>query len=354
MSTRRDTTEEMEENVLPVQAGDLLRIKREQLGMSQADVADRLRLRVNIIKSIDENNYEFDQVATFTRGYLRSYAKAVSLNEKEVLAAFDGVNSSVPNLDHNMQSFSRKTNREKHDSRLMKVTWIIVIALIGISSIWYYQNQQNSPFLTAEPTQGSEPSLSQETDQALSVTIDEPASPDRSQFTQIPPVSEESQQVQPELTQSDEAAQSDTQIPQAQAEDSESPQQNSASDSVSGTISATTETGADSLPVVQPQLSVQQQSSVEQTAVEQAPTEPANRNEIVMNFASDCWVQVKDANGKVLTSRVRKAGTTLRLTGKPPYRVILGAPEGVSMTYENEAVDLSGYNSGRVARFTLP
>jgi cytoskeleton protein RodZ len=51
---------------------------------------------------------------------------------------------------------------------------------------------------------------------------------------------------------------------------------------------------------------------------------------------------------------VKKAGQSLDLTGNMPYSVILGAPENVSMTLASEPVDLSGYTSGKVARFNLP
>ncbi len=73
-----------------------------------------------------------------------------------------------------------------------------------------------------------------------------------------------------------------------------------------------------------------------------------------MNFSSDCWIQVKDATGKTLSTGIKKAGQTLNLRGQKPLQVILGAPEGVSVTFASEPVDLSGYTSGKVARFTLP
>ncbi|WP_133151422.1 RodZ domain-containing protein, partial [Vibrio lentus] len=77
-------------------------------------------------------------------------------------------------------------------------------------------------------------------------------------------------------------------------------------------------------------------------------------NELVMQFSADCWIQVKDAAGKTLSTGIKKAGQTLNLSGTAPYKVILGAPEGVSMTFASEPVDLSGYTSGKVARITLP
>ncbi|MEF1291008.1 DUF4115 domain-containing protein, partial [Vibrio sp. M260118] len=58
--------------------------------------------------------------------------------------------------------------------------------------------------------------------------------------------------------------------------------------------------------------------------------------------------------GKTLSTGVKKAGQSLNLSGSLPYSVILGAPENVSMTLASEPVDLSGYTSGKVARFNLP
>jgi cytoskeleton protein RodZ len=77
-------------------------------------------------------------------------------------------------------------------------------------------------------------------------------------------------------------------------------------------------------------------------------------NELVMQFSADCWIQVKDAAGKTLSTGIKKVGQTLNFSGTAPYKVILGAPESVSMTFASEPVDLSGYTSGKVARITLP
>ena len=77
-------------------------------------------------------------------------------------------------------------------------------------------------------------------------------------------------------------------------------------------------------------------------------------NELVMQFSSDCWIQVKDATGRTLSTGIKKAGQSLNLSGETPYKVVIGAPEAVSMTFASEPVDLSGYTSGKVARITLP
>ena len=82
-------------------------------------------------------------MATFTRGYLRSYARVVGIKESVVLCALDDC-GEAQHEEHEMQSFSQKTNKEKHDSRIMTLTWGIFAIIVGISSVWWWQNQENS------------------------------------------------------------------------------------------------------------------------------------------------------------------------------------------------------------------
>lgn len=104
--------------------GEMLRAAREQLGYSQKDIANRLRLRLSVINDIEDNRFEQAQLATFTRGYVRSYAKYVGVDEKSILALLDQYGHAQPQ-EQEMQSFSRRTKREAHDSRIMGLTWIL-------------------------------------------------------------------------------------------------------------------------------------------------------------------------------------------------------------------------------------
>ena len=311
MSTEKENSNTTELEKANVElAGDLLRKKREKLGLSQKEIADRLRLRVAIIESIDKNNYDFDQVATFTRGYLRSYAKAVDLDEKEVLAALNDANE-VQHIEQEMQSFSRKTKREKHDSRIMKLTWAIFATIIGISSVWWYQNQQDT--------------LTETVDEVVierDIT-DEPASPVISR--------------EEDVTINEEVVAPVTLSIESEIEPVD---------------------GAESINL-EPVASVENEVTIQPVVVETVSTQDdqtaeSTLNELVMNFSADCWVQVKDATGSTLATGVKKAGREVNLVGEPPFSIILGAPEGVSLTFAGEPVDLSGYTSGKVARFTLP
>lgn len=311
MSTEQEETVKVEvEETSQVLVGDLLREQREKRGMTQQEVADRLCLKLSMVKSIDQNNLEFDQVATFTRGYLRSYAKVVGLDEKVLLAALDGA-GEAQHVPQEMQSFSRKTRRDRHDRRIMKISWLIFAIIFGISAIWWYQNQQDTLEESSlqdanEPVAGVVQPLLLDQDEATenAAVETEPASeqlPTTAVLDDAEPVTEQAEAVTIELAE----------------------------------------------PVVEEPAPVAVASAPE---TEVAGAEPS----LAMSFDADCWVQVKDASGNTLVTGVKKAGQSLNVKGQTPYSIVLGAPEGVKMTFASEPVDLSGYTSGKVARFTLP
>lgn len=313
--TKRMTTEQ--EQIIAdvktdtVQPGTLLKAKREALGLTQKQVADRLRLRLSIIQSLEENNFASDQVATFTRGYLRSYAKAVGIKESVILASFDDCYPTVV-AEQPMQSFSKKTKREKHDSRIMTLTWGIFAIIIGISSLWWWQNQEQENVVVE-----SSPSIT-------STSVERLRDEDFTTVPELVPTVDESQ-VQVEAEAVDIPVEINTQA----AELIPSPEDDTAEADLS----------ASDAPVL------------DKTPPQDATNPYAP---LTLTFSADCWIQVKDAAGKTLSTGIKKSGQTVTLQGEAPFQIILGAPESVSMTFASEPVDLSGYTSGKVARFTLP
>ncbi|WP_319536292.1 cytoskeleton protein RodZ [uncultured Vibrio sp.] len=306
---------------LSIEAGTLLKNKRESLGMTQKQVADRLRLRVSVIEDIENNRFESQQVATFTRGYLRSYAKMVGLDEKVVLTALEQTADIQPkDQEIEMQSFSRKTKHEKHNSRIMFLTWVIAIVITGISAAWWWQNQQDNS-LTQVVTDSS-------------VEAPEPSAEELADIDQMS---------------ADELIASEpTDIAASTGQPVATDQELSSAESTEALTTVSEELA--STDVEEPVAVIEEAEVVEEPAI----IVPEGMSLLTMTFKADCWIQVKDTNGKTLVSGTHKPGQDVELTGKAPFKVILGAPEGVTMTFASEPVDLSGYTSGKVARFTLP
>ncbi len=327
MNTETDITIE-EETPQFVQPGTLLKEKREALGLTQQQVADRLRLRLSIVQNLEEDKFDSDLVTTFIRGYLRSYAKAVGLKEADVLEAYEK-STGTAQQEQTMQSFSKKTKRAKHDSHLMTITWVIMIVLIGMSSMWWWQNHRDTGF-TAD------------SDAEVSAVLDNEASiqgaSGEQEFATVTELTEESGE---EVIHSDDTTSEESVAQEGSAED--------------------TTTDESQLQVEDTQAVETSEATVEETEkaeevvmAEEPSTSASSDNLLTMSFSSDCWVQVKDASGKTLVTGIKQAGQTVSLNGQKPLQVILGAPEGVTMTFASEPVDLSGYTSGKVARFTLP
>ncbi|MCF6454457.1 cytoskeleton protein RodZ [Vibrio sp. MMG022] len=303
---------------LSMEAGTLLKNKRESLGMTQKHVADRLRLRVSVIEDIESNRFEAQQVTTFTRGYLRSYAKLVGLDEKIVLAALEQTSEvHVKPQETEMQSFSRKTKHEKHNSRIMLLTWAIAIVITGISGAWWWQNQQENSLAQVVTESSSETEQTADDADIDLMSADELIA---STPAEVAPVVEVAEAV----------SSADETVSKAES-------------AVATTEETVTEAVAEEPVAV-----------IEDAQEPMTPVVPEGMTLLTMKFKADCWIQVKDSNGKTLVSGTRKPGQDVELAGKAPFKVILGAPEGVTMTFASEPVDLSGYTSGKVARFTLP
>ncbi|PMG46588.1 transcriptional regulator [Vibrio lentus] len=311
MNTEHETQTQTKETVAPaIEAGTLLKNKRESLGLTQKQISDRLKLRVTLIQQIEENQFESDQVATFMRGYIRSYAKYVNLDEKVVLSALHHA-GDAQHQEQEMLSFSRKTKTEKHNSRIMILTWSIFAVIAGISSLWWWQNQQQDTL--------SQSLVNTESSEELVV--------------------EES--LDPELT--------SLEVIEAEQNTETSPVTENSDDLLAVVSAAEASENVEQVEETQDVAEVTPVAAESETVTPEPVT-----NELVMQFSADCWIQVKDAAGKTLSTGIKKAGQTLNLSGTAPYKVILGAPEGVSMTFASEPVDLSGYTSGKVARITLP
>ncbi|MFQ2500877.1 RodZ domain-containing protein [Aeromonas caviae] len=286
--------------------GQLLRNAREQLGWTREQVASRIHLRLTLIAAIEADTYDKHTSHTFIRGYLRAYAKLVGIPEETILAAYEKLGLTPPdNID--MQSFSRRSRQQANDSRLKVVTWLVILVLIGLSVAWWWQS-------TARRSAGDDALAATE----MSATVNTPES-------NVAPAVEVAQPVLP-----------------------------AASDAVSTQVVVSGATAT--LPVVATDASAAVPTDVSGavSTAESTTTEPAKAPQLKMSFTADCWLDVKDANGKTLFSGLKKANDELVLEGPEPLRFIIGAPMAVNLEYQGKSFDMSRYNNGRTARFSLP
>ncbi|MFT7193948.1 MAG: cytoskeleton protein RodZ [Rheinheimera aquimaris] len=92
----------------------------------------------------------------------------------------------------------------------------------------------------------------------------------------------------------------------------------------------------------------------EQTAAAEDIIPIAEADQLEMRFSENCWVDVTDADGNRVAYGTKQAGYIMQLSGKAPFVVTLGNPSVVSITFNQQAVDMSALAAGRVAKFTIP
>ena len=144
--------------------GARLRNAREQLGLSQQAVAERLCLKVSTVRDIEEDKAPADLASTFLRGYIRSYARLVHIPEEELLPGLEKQAPLRAAKVAPMQSFSLGKRRKKRDGWLMTFTWLVLFVVIGLSGAWWWQDhkaQQEEITTAVDPQQNAVVSPSQ-------------------------------------------------------------------------------------------------------------------------------------------------------------------------------------------------
>ncbi|TNV20174.1 cytoskeleton protein RodZ [Buttiauxella sp. B2] len=331
-------TEATQESNAAKTTGERLRTAREELGLSQQAVAERLCLKVSTVRDIEDDKAPAELASTFLRGYIRSYARLVRIPEEELLPMMEKQAPIRAAKVAPMQSFSLGKRRKKRDGWLMSFTWLILFVVVGLTGAWWWQNHkaQQEEISTMADQSSAELSASNGGSQSVPLnTGDSSAAADNSA----------QQAVQPLVTQSTPATDSTSnQTPAATA------QQTTSADA--SAVVAPSQAAVENVQVTTPPVST---SNVALPTDQAAVTNPAaDPNALVMNFNADCWLEVTDATGKKLFSGMQRKDGTLNLAGQAPYKLKIGAPSAVQIQFQGKPVDLSRFiRTSQVARLTV-
>ena len=298
---------------LPGFPGHLLRQAREEQGLSQKETARDLHLTSKVINAIEEDDFELIPSFVFARGYIRSYARHLGLDGQALVAEFD-LAYGVPNNSAKPMSAIRKGVQQSKpgDTWVKLISIVFVVGLVAASIVWW-QSQNGSQML---------PQLSSGAAQELpSDGLVEDLDADDADLDLLLLSTNESEV--------------DAIVPEAES---------------------IIESEEAQVVVVEPVV-----DSVAKAAAEQAPKEVTdavvllpNQAQLVMVFDKDCWVEIKDANGKMVLSDLYSAGDTIEQVITAPIEVLLGRSSGVAtMTFDGRTIDLKPHTRKDIARLTL-
>lgn|SRR5690554_4787664 len=299
-----------------VTPGQLLRAAREEKQWTTQQVASTLRLRISLIAQIEADNYHNIEPAAYVRGYLRLMAKALDVDENQVMEAYQQMGyAEVPSAAINMKSFSKRKTRERNDHRLMLISYLIIGVVIAMAVLWWWQDIQADGVFGTSTTSSSRVT----TATSPATPVAQPASPSADVVE-------------------DTLADDDDLFDLADDEPHEA-----------------------AVVVLEPEQQPAQEQAQEQVVADEPasatvvsePTLEAGQASLVLTFSGECWVKVTDGTGRDIAIGVKAAGYEMPLTGTPPFDIILCKPEFVTLVYNDEPVDLSGYRRNRSVTLTL-
>jgi cytoskeleton protein RodZ len=330
----------------PEPPGRRLREAREAREMSREEAARALRLNVRLIQALEEDDFERLPPAAFVTGYLRSYARVLELPAEEIVGGFAQRQTPEPpqivsNLRHGEQVRSS-------DLPVRLITYLIILGLAGLLASWWF-SQRGQSLLSDKraesPTQSApqEPPAVVGEDGTLRLKL-----PDRSNGPA--------------------ATAKETPVPEA-AKPLDAPVETTTE--AEPTVSTTGAEAAATAPAVdEPAVAPEPPATDESNAADEgAPARPETTSTqapppaipalrpgdpqatLTLDFSSDCWMEIHDADGRRLAYRLGEKGDTVTLHGQAPFNVFLGYAPGVTVRYNGEVFDQSPYRHRDMARF---
>jgi cytoskeleton protein RodZ len=311
---------EMEEQALSL--GQSLHAARSAAGLSIGDISARLKLTESQIVKLEQDDYLDLGPITFVRGYVRAYSQLLGLDVEQMLSLVSS--PSAAESTKKMQSFSRRTEKEASDNRLMIISYLILAVVIGSSGLWWWQTSTET-VAQPQPTPSSTLSNSAQSQES-------------SAETGLQHVDDEANEQVSEPEQTDNAV---------------------SADSVDATASTLTTEQAPETPVLETQQAEQvvATQTIEQSNVSVAAPkkqENSDLNTVIMRFSDDSWVEIFDATEERIAFGIKKAGYIMTVQGKAPFSVVLGKHQVVEVELDGQLIDLSALPRNRLAKFKLP
>jgi len=350
-----EATEEAKKEVVKeaMQAtpGQQLKKCRQTLGLTQQQVADRLHLRLGNIEDIETDTHKPGVSITFTKGYVRIYAKLLSMPVEPLLENFDVLHQGEKQAAK-LQSFSQRVAKQANDDRWMMVTYLIVFLVVASLVIWWYQQSDKSIMnrLNLFNNNATEQLNTVDEGESINAMTNNPNMPDELA------ISEEDIKSQNEKTNASSTLDAQTQNSenitdikasradqlQTQAITNTELANQSADDSLDGDNSMVAESHINnSLPIISSQI------------IDGYTINSNGTVDVIFTFKEDCWLSVKDANAEVIALGVKVKGRVMSVRGTPPISMNMCPPQTVDIDFAGAPVDLSRHPSGIPIKFEL-
>ena len=372
-------------------AGQRLREAREAQGLSVEDVAARLNISVKYIQALEDLDFDSLPGLPFVRGYIRSYARFVELSGDELVVSFNQyaqVGDAGP-----VASINKVERQVKLSDPLMRISmYVFFLAVLGIS-VWWWQTQSGNSLADIfhldsggsaeaqnENTLTDKQSESIAAEDSLQARLAAVQAQSEKQLamseTEIDSTNSGSDDATPQYLSAEEVQQMAAEL--GKPNEMEGNQNSGDGESADSTVSNTNV--ASEVVVASPSEAGNEiESSVETTALSEQTSNDAvdasvsntdNSNQenglsqqkatsadneqlsndvttsdviaetakklvgkLELQFTGDCWISIRDANGKLVFANTKRAGDVLALDLEASANLLVGRVSAVSHAF---------------------
>jgi cytoskeleton protein RodZ len=299
--------------------GATLARAREDLGITQVEAANRLKLTPRQIEAIEAEDWAHLPGEVFLRGFVRNYARVLNLRPEDLIRPVDRDATTTHTITAPSEGLRIGRSPITRWVALPLAVLSLFLLVVALLYQWLSQGEQAlvAPQSGAVATPAaSAPVKSVPGSAAIPSTPQAPS--DAPGQTVVQPVTLDPQPLQATQPPQPPAKEPAMPAPAAPARELPPPAGEAAAPDNPGAAQDTSRAGA------------------------------------TLRFmpGDDAWIQVVDGQGQRFSKLVR-AGVPEQLSGHPPFKLVVGNAAQVKVTYNGHHIDLAPFIGEKVARLTL-
>ena len=363
--------------------GQVLVQGRTTLGMSREQAADVLNLPLRVVRAIEENDASKLPDRVYVNGYVRSYAKLLDLAAQPLIDAW-WAQHAEQQTEVPVEALTETSSSAAAAASPFKMGRWVIIALVLSAGFVYFvitnredAGEAKAAVVGVAAAPQAPPPISS-SGSASEVRVEQSV-PMSAQFSTAP----QEQAAQEQAAQTPAAEKADrvgSEVALLANEDAQEPPQSAnteaaASESLAAQ-SAALEEAANTVEVVEEQAvnaeattitaatDTDQGNNLEDVAAAVPEKEAAKafalprltefgNNTIDLAFAADCWFEIRNLQSELLYADLGRAGQSRQYIGDGPFALKLGFSSGVSLRYNDAAIDLTQYTRRNIANVAL-
>jgi cytoskeleton protein RodZ len=276
----------------PKSPGRLLAAARQARGMTVTEVALRLKFSPRQIEALEADRYDVLRGPAMVRGMIRTYARLIGADPGPLLDALDQqLNAGPVTMQPRAMEVPFPRATPKGSLVYVMLSTVVVIAVVSVIVEWALRP-------------GTTPATGAPAPVPVPATQREPVPVFPREAVPPPPAAEPAAPTTAMLVPAPPAA------------------------------------------APAPALAERRPSLVQHETV-------LNAKRIELLFDRESWVEIKDADGRIVFSQLNPPGSRRNVVGEAPFSIIIGNATGVKLRYNNTDVDLTPFTRTDVARLTL-